>query len=67
MLMAMDVHDRQWFVMLIVSESMAVFAVQTRHGRDYGVCFPGSRAVLCVYNPVSVIVYPWKGRVLGHT
>jgi hypothetical protein len=50
MLMAMDVHDRQWFVMLIVSESMAVFAVQTRHGRDYGVCFPGSRAVLCVYN-----------------
>lgn len=58
MLMAMDVHDRQWYVMLIVivTGSMAVFAAQTRRGRDCEACSPDSRAVLCVCMHVRLTV-----------
>jgi branched-subunit amino acid ABC-type transport system permease component len=53
--MAMDVHGRQWYVMLIaiVTGLMAVFAAQTRHGRDCEACSPDSRAALCVYKHVK--------------
>jgi hypothetical protein len=58
MLMAMDVHGRQWYVMLIVIVTglMAAFAVQTRHGRDCEACSPDSRAVPFVYVYVRTTV-----------
>jgi hypothetical protein len=61
MSMAMGVHDRQYFVMLIVSGSMAVFAVQTRHGRDCEACSRGSRVVLCVWEHVRMTLWSKEG------
>jgi len=61
--MVMDVHGRGLFVMWSVIGRMAVFAVQTGHGRDGGAYSPDSRAVQCVWRHVRIQDFSQGWRV----